>query len=140
MIWIDSSIPKSVAMALQQVRNDIRWVGTLYLFDQNKDTIWLPDAGKADALVILRDKKVRTRPAELRAIVTNRVGCFVLSQKRNLKKWEYLRMLAQTLDEMEEKFESVPRPFIWTVDSTARFSQYYPRPTARLISASNPPR
>lgn len=128
MIWIDSSIPKPVATALQQVRDDVEYIGTLYPYQRNKDTIWLPDAGRANAMVVLRDKKVRTRPGERRAIINNRVGVFVLTQKRNPTKWEYLRLLSQTLDEMQEKFESFPRPFIWTIDSTARFSQYHPRP------------
>lgn len=137
MIWIDSSVPKPVQRAIRSVRDDVEWIGDLYPFDQNKDAIWLPDAGKAGALVILRDKKVRTRPGERRLIIEHQVGCFVLTQKRNPTRWEYLRLIVRTLDEMEEKFASTPRPFIYTVDSLAAFHLYYPRPPVTRVGAQS---
>ncbi|MDA1096334.1 MAG: hypothetical protein O3B84_03655 [Chloroflexi bacterium] len=117
MIWIDTSIARSVARALSEVRDDVRWLGDLYPYQHNKDSIWLPDAGNQSALVILRDKRVRTRPAERQLIIEHKVGAFIINQKRNPTKWQYLRLIVGALDEMEAKFLSTARPFIYTVDS-----------------------
>lgn len=73
MIWIDRSISKRVTHALNLVRGDVKWVGDLYPQD-TPDEVWLTGAGKAEALVILRDKKVRTRPNERRRIIEGRGG------------------------------------------------------------------
>ena len=116
MIWIDRSISKTVTHAIDLVRGDVRWVGDLY-DGRTADAIWLRDAGQSEALVIVRDKKVRTRPLERAAIMDNRVGCFIVNQGRNPTKWEYLRLIVVALDEMQQRFEQVPRPFIFTIDS-----------------------
>jgi hypothetical protein len=126
VIWLDSSIPRAVAQALSLVRPDIAWVGDLYPFASNRDEVWLADAGRASAMVVARDKKIRTRPRERQAIIQNAVGCFILNQKRNPNRWGYLRLLARSLDEMEDRFASMPRPFICTVDSRGQFQVLYP--------------
>lgn len=123
MIWIDTSIARSVARAISQVRQDVLWVGERYPFDTNKEPIWLPDAGREGALVILRDKRIRTRPGERRAIIANGVGAFIINQKRNPDKWQYLKLIVGALDEMEEKFATTPRPFIYTVDREGLLKQ-----------------
>lgn len=116
MIFIDRSVPKSVVAALQQVRNDVEWLEPR--FPHNiKDTEWLPIAGQNGWLVILRDKKVRTRPGERAAIRDNGVGCFIITVKRNINKWEYLKLLVAHMDDMEALFARTQRPFIYTLDS-----------------------
>ena len=120
MIWIDRSVPQAVAHSLRLVRDDVCWVGDLYS-QHTKDMVWLADAGSAGVLVILRDKKVRSRPGERRTIIDNRVGCFIVNQKHNPTKWEYLRLIAGSLDGMQERFAATARPFIYTVDSHGEF-------------------
>ncbi len=120
MIFIDRSIPKGVAEALKQVRDDVHWLEDKFPH-ATPETVWLPIAGQNDWLVILRDKKVRTRPGERAAIIRNRVGCFIIHQKQDLTKWEYLKLLAKTLDKMEEYFGVTPRPFICKVDRQGEF-------------------
>lgn len=117
-----------MADALSLVRADVEYVGKLYPFDRNKDTIWLPDAGRAGALVILRDKRVRSRPGENRAIQENNVGAFIVNQKQSPTKWQYLKLIVGALDEMEEKFAATPRPFIYTIDSHGMLRQVSLRP------------
>lgn len=114
MIFIDRSIPKPVAEALKLVRNDILWLEDR--FDHSaKDAAWLAVAGASNWLVIVRDKKIRTRVGERRAIVEHQVGCFILNQGDNPTRWLYLKLLAMTLDEMITIFETTARPFIFTV-------------------------
>lgn len=70
MIFIDRSIPKSVAEALKLVREDVFWLEDLFRHD-TRDADWLARAGSAEWLVIMRDKKVRTRAGERAVIVAN---------------------------------------------------------------------
>ena len=114
MIFIDRSIPKGVAEALKQVRDDVVWLEDVFPHDV-RDTVWLREAGQRGWLVISRDKKIRTRPGERRAIIESSVGCFCLTFRQNLTRWEYLKLLAQALDEMERLFASTPRPFLYGV-------------------------
>ncbi len=119
MIFIDRSIPKSVATALKAVRDDVLWLDDYFPHD-TKDADWLPIAGQNDWLVITRDKKIRTRPGERRAILENNVGCFCLTQKQDPTRWQYLKLLVQTLDQMESSFATTPRPFIYRVDQLGK--------------------
>jgi hypothetical protein len=114
MIFIDRSIPRSVARALQAVRDDIVWLDDEFPID-TPDRVWIREVGARGWLVITRDKNIRTRLAERRAIIESNVGCFCLIQRRPLNRWGYLKILAATLDEMEGIFTRVPHPFIYGV-------------------------
>jgi hypothetical protein len=103
VIFIDRSIPRSVARAFQLVRDDIRWLEDEFAHDV-PDTTWLRRCGEEGWLVISRDKRIRTRPAEHRAIVEWAVGTFVITVGENLSRWQILQLLAVHLDEMERLF------------------------------------
>ena len=79
MIFIDRSIPKSVAQALKEVRTDILWLEDRFAHN-TPDEEWLRRAGTEGWLVLSRDKKIRTRPAERRTILESGVACFILTQ------------------------------------------------------------
>jgi predicted nuclease of predicted toxin-antitoxin system len=121
MIFIDRSIPRGVADALKAVRGDVSWFEDHFPHD-TKDVTWLPIAGQNDWLVVARDKKIRTRAGERHMIEVNNVGCFIISQKQNLTRWEYLKLLARSLDQMEEIFQTKAHPFICKVDASGRFA------------------
>jgi len=109
-----------VADAIKRVRSDVVWLEDLFP-DVTKDPVWLQQAGENRWLVICRDKKVRTRPGELAAIRDYGVGCFYLTQKRDGTRWEYLKLLALTLDEMVRVYASTARPFIFGVSREGQF-------------------
>lgn len=117
MIFIDRSVPKGVAEAIKKVRDDVVWLEDKFPRDV-PDEEWLARAGDEGWLVIVRDKKIRTRPGERGKIIQHSVGCFILNQKQDPTRWQYLQLLARTIDEMEEKFATTPRPFIYTVDKS----------------------
>jgi len=121
MIFLDRSIPKSVAEALKLVRNgDIAWLEDYYAHDTG-DEVWIPHAGEQDWLVVSRDKKIRTRSWQRDLIKRHFVGCFIINQKQNPTRWEYLKLLAKSLDEMERIFGVEERPFIHLVDRNGAF-------------------
>lgn len=125
MIFIDRSIPRGVARALQQVRNDVRWLEDVFPHDA-RDIDWLRRAGAEGWLVITRDKRVTTRPDEREAIADHRVGCFCLTQKQPLNRWGYLKLVVTAMDEMERLFGATPRPFIYAVGRTGIMRPLYP--------------
>lgn len=116
MIFIDRSIPRSVADGLKRVRDDVIWLEDRFAPD-TPDSEWLEEAGREGWLVITRDKRIRHRPAEMAAIREHGVGCFVLGHRKNLTRDEYLRFLAPLLGGMERRFAETSRPFIYVVDS-----------------------
>jgi hypothetical protein len=122
VIFIDRSIPKSVAQALQAVRGDVEWFEPRYP-SWTKDTEWLPEAGASRWIVILRDKRIRTRPGERQAIIDGGAGCFIINQGTDPSKWEYLKLLALTLDEMIDTDSRTTRPYIFTVSRDGDMKQ-----------------
>jgi hypothetical protein len=44
------------------------------------DVEWLGDVGRAGFVVLMKDKRIRTRPAERRAVVDHAVGCFCIAR------------------------------------------------------------
>lgn len=122
MIFIDRSIPKSVADALKLVREDVLWLEDVFNH-RAKETEWLPDVGRRGWIVISRDKKIRSRPGERRILEESNVGCFIIAQKQNPTRWQYLKLLAATLDRIEEVFNETPRPFIFKVDSAGKLTR-----------------
>ena len=117
MIFLDRSIPRSVAEALKLVRTgDTYWLEDRYPHN-TPDEVWIPDAGAAGWLVVARDKKIRTRLWQRELVRRHGVGCFILNQKHDPTRWEYLKLLAKTLDEMERLHAATARPFLYLVDA-----------------------
>jgi hypothetical protein len=124
VIFFDRSIPRGVAEAVKQVREDACWLEDVFEEGWIKDREWIPEVGARGWLVISKDKKIRTRPEERRAVKENNVGCFILNYKQPLNRWEMLKLVTSTLDEMEEKFANTPRPFMYLIDRNGRFRPY----------------
>ena len=122
MIFIDRSIPKSVATALKAVRNDVLWLEDRFVANTT-DIEWLAEIGRLGWIAVLRDKRVNTRPGERLTIQHSGAGCFILNQGKDPTRWEYLKLLALTLDEMERRDGATARPYIFTVSKDGLFRQ-----------------
>lgn len=123
MLFVDRSVPRSVAQALQLVRDDVRWLEDEFPHD-TPDPVWLSEMGRRGWVVLTRDKHIKTRPAEKQAIIDAGVGCFVINQKQNLSRWGYLKLIAKSLDEIEAVFAAEPTPFIYLVDRAGALRKY----------------
>lgn len=126
MIFFDRSVLRGVADGIAKVRDDTAWLEDVFAHHWIKDRQWLPVAGQNGWLVVLRDKHVRTRREERRAIRENNVGCFILNYKKDKNRWDTMKIVVATLDEMEEKFANTPRPFIYLIDGNGRFKYLDP--------------
>ncbi len=117
MIFIDRSIPRYSAEEFRRISG----APVIYLDERfpraTPDREWLEEAGKEGWLVISRDKRIRHRPGEIAAIKANRVGCFILGQRKTPTREEYVRVLADSIDEMQALFAETPRPFIFVLNA-----------------------
>ena len=117
MIFIDRSIPRSVADELRRASDE----PVIYLDERfppgTPDREWLAAAGREGWLVISRDKRIRRRPGERQAILANDVGCFILGWRKNLTREEYVDVLVRSLHEMRALFAETPRPFIYVMNA-----------------------
>ena len=126
MIFFDRSILKGVVDAVKLVSDD-RPKRLEAVFPDNPsigETEWMPVIGGYGWLTVMRDKHVRTRPEERRAIRESNLGCFNFIYKKNKSRWQTLQLVCTTLDEMEVKFANTPRPFMYTVNGNGAFKQF----------------
>lgn len=123
MIFVDASVPRSVADEIKKVRPDARWMGDLFPLD-TRDPVWLRKAGEESWLVITHDKKIKSRPGERRAVTEHGVGCFILAYRQDLKKAEIAKMVLAALEDMEDLFAKTQRPFIFTMSKDGEFRRY----------------
>ncbi len=120
MIFIDGSIGEPVVRALQKVRDDVIWLKDRYEA-RTIDAIWLRDAGINGWMVTTRDKNVRYKKAEISAIREYTVGCFVIGEKKDLSRWNLLKIIVTKMEGMEERFTQTEHPFIYLIDAAGEF-------------------
>ena len=120
MIFIDRSIGRPVALALQQVRDDVLWLEDRYPAN-TLDVTWLEHAGVNNWLVVTRDKRIRYKRYEIASLREHKVGCFVLGEQRDLSKWNLLKLLVTHLDEMGARHAATERPFLFLIDGNGAF-------------------
>lgn len=127
MIFVDRSLPRAVADALNQLGRNIRWLDQVFP-PSTADEVWLRQAGHAGWLVLSRDKRIRYRLGEIRAIREAGVGCFILTGSGDMTITECVALVEQTLPQMESLFAETPRRFIFTIGRSGRFARVPVRP------------
>ncbi len=65
------------------------------------DTDWIPAVASRDLAVIARDKRIRTKPAELRLLREHALRVFWIAGKRDLRTWDYLVRIVRNWDDIE---------------------------------------
>jgi len=65
------------------------------------DTAWLPRVGRMDWIVVLRDRRIRTKPAELLAFRRHGVRVFWVAGKKDLSVWDTLVRLVNRWPDIE---------------------------------------
>jgi hypothetical protein len=79
------------------------------------DEVWLPIVGQHGWAVILRDKKVRTRAWQRDLIIQHGIQAFALTRSGNAKRDELLELVQKFWNEIEEKAQNEPGPYIYAV-------------------------
>jgi len=65
------------------------------------DAEWLPIVGNLGLVVITRDKRIRSRPAEAELVVAAGIRGFVLTSAGDLSTWDTLTLLVRQWDALE---------------------------------------
>jgi hypothetical protein len=125
VIFFDRSILKPVVDAVKGTRGNAVWLEDVFKANPSiGETEWMPVIGAQGWLTIMRDVHVRTRQEERRAILESNLGCFNFNYKKNKTRWQPLQLVCATLDEMEEKFQNTPRPFMYMVNGQGAFKYF----------------
>ncbi len=128
MFYVDTSVPIAVARALAMVRTDITYPGfpgCPITETDTHDDVWLPVVGQEGWSAIMRDKRVRFRPGERRAIIDHNVKAFIMTGAGNYSRWQTLDLLVRRWDRMEAIATSLKPPFICAI-TQGGIEQRYP--------------
>lgn len=92
------------------------------------DEEWLRDAGDHGWIVLMKDAKIRYRPAELQVVVDHGVRAFCLANA-NLRGAEMAKRLVASLPRIIHIADRETRPYIYGV-YTAEVRRLWPRGTS----------
>lgn len=123
-----------VAKLLVQARSDVTFAGdpggigpdkrarpACPISPETKDEVWIPQAAGHGWVVISRDRHIKSRPAERRAIVDNEARFVTLdASKHQLNKWLQLEIIVCQWRKIENLAE-LPGPWIYTASRTGLY-------------------
>jgi 5S rRNA maturation endonuclease (ribonuclease M5) len=78
------------------------------------DEVWLAEAGRQNWFVLTKDRRIRYRQIERRALELAGVGAFVLTGK-DLTGEEMAQAIVKALPKIRRLAKKTPRPFIATI-------------------------
>lgn len=114
--YVDASVPVAVRRALAEVRDDVCYAGGPGCPKESTlDIHWLKTAGENDWIVLKRDKRIRTRPGERKALIDAGLRTFCLTGAGNYSKWQVLQLLTARWDRIEEVASTVGGPYVYAV-------------------------
>lgn len=83
------------------------------------DELWIPEVAKRDLTVIGRDKRIRTKPNELRVFRDAGLRVFRIGGKSDLSTWEWLGRVVKFWPTMEDIVESEPAgPWMYVINAS----------------------
>ena len=115
--WFFDENSIGVAQALQYVRGDVTWPGGPgSLVPQGaKDPQWLPVVGKAGLVLLTRDKRIRSRPLERKALLDSGLRACFQTTGGQLTLFDQLRLWLRFWSDIEELVAQEPGPWLASV-------------------------
>lgn len=108
-----------VGKALEIARRDVVHPGHRLLPEVPLGTLdpdWMPLIAKRGLVVIIRDRHIRTKPAELQAFRDHGLRAFWIAGKRDLNNWDSLVRLVRRWADIEEAIRlRGPGPWFYSV-------------------------
>ncbi|MCH8988186.1 MAG: hypothetical protein IIA92_05190 [Chloroflexi bacterium] len=127
ILFFDRSVGVTIPRILQS--RDLRFPlqveyhETHFAMDE-EDDVWLPQVGQRGWTVVGHDYSYHTKLNELSAIKQYDIGCFYLWGSES-PRWQKLQCFARAFDRMVVLDANTPRPFIYRVGQTGRFTSVY---------------
>lgn len=118
IFYCDASLQLPVAKALSAVRDDILYPGhpaCSVTSPEMPDEEWLGLAGDAGWVVLMRDKRIRSRPGERAKLISHGLRAFCLTTAGNATRWEVLSLMVQSWPAIERKAQEEAGPYICAV-------------------------
>ena len=81
------------------------------------DDEWIPFVGRRGWRVLTQDPRFLANESEKQAVIDHAVGCFVLVADQ-MNRWDKLRLIAKTWDQIEAIAAAEPVPFVYRVSRT----------------------
>lgn len=115
--WFFDENSIGVAQALQYVRGDVTWPGGPgnLVAEGARDQDWLPVVGRAGLVVLTRDKRIRTRPLERKALLENGVRTCFQTTGGQLTLFQQLQLWLRWWNEIEKLANDEPGPWLASV-------------------------
>lgn len=83
------------------------------------DTQWMPIVATTGLVVICRDKRIRTKPAEVATLRSYGLRVFYLTGQKDMQSWDFLTVLVRRWDDMAQRVhDRGPGPWFMSVTST----------------------
>jgi hypothetical protein len=110
-LLLDRNIPIAVSRAVALVRDDIK-IHDEHFPRDIKDQELLRELGARDWAFVTRDKNIRRKPAEVRALREAGVRAFVLTAAGNFTRWQLLETLVRRWEDMVRYATSNHGPYL----------------------------
>jgi len=115
-----------VPVALRRVHPHVIAHDDVFAQDTD-DEVWLREAGRRHWVVLMKDDRIRYRPAEQNAVLEAGVACFCLHPSKGMTGEEMASALVKALPRiLRIVHESQPRGFIKGVDRKGRIRHLFP--------------
>jgi hypothetical protein len=82
------------------------------------DGQWIPIVARAGWSIITRDQRIRSRPAEIAAIMAYQAKVFAITSNERLNNWHQLEIVMCQCRRIEQLGEQ-DRPFVYSATRTA---------------------
>jgi hypothetical protein len=119
--FVDESL-LGLGKVLASVRPDVVHPGHRLLPEIPIGTLdpdWIPIVSKRRLVVIIRDKRIRRKPAELALLHEHALRVFWITGKKDLNNWGYLERVIRHWKALELIVASRgPGPWFWGIDET----------------------
>ena len=102
--WFVDESALGLAKTLATARGDVLYPGYRRLLEiplSTPDEDWMPIVAERGLVVIIRDRHVRTKPAELKAFMHHGLRAFWIAGDRDMSTWDNLRRVVRWWDRME---------------------------------------
>src|SRR3990170_3681756 len=109
--WFVDETSMGLGKMLAIARTDVVHPGHFWLPSVptgTPDLDWMPIVADMGLVVISRDKRIRTKPAELAAFRAAELRVFWLAGKKDLSNWESIKLVIRHWDRMEHIADDRP--------------------------------
>lgn len=120
--FIDASLGRTIVPGLLRAAGASVTIHDDLFPQGTPDVVWLTDVGKRGWLVLTKDKRIRYRAIEQRALVRARVGAFVVTGK-DMSGEEIGTTLVIALPRLVRFANATSRPFIASVTAAGTITR-----------------